>query len=123
MDLRVLENDISTPVDCGTVYRNGTVMQVWWKTDDGEISETWTGCTSVENAIEEYRDFVIRHLPKKRQSIRMDAADGSFYKGAMKEFAVDEKVSVKQIDEETYEFSWVGLSWNDIADVMNDSID
>jgi hypothetical protein len=115
-----MKNDITTPVDGGVVYRNGVVMQVWWGHGEGRVVETWTRCTSVENAIEEYRDFVIRFLPKVKQSIRMDAADGSFYKGWMKEFAVDEKVSVEQIDEDTYEFSWIGLSWNDIADIVND---
>lgn len=118
MDLRETEYDISTPVDGGRVYRNGVAMQVWW--DQGRVKETWSHCTSVQNAIEEYRDFVIRHLPIEKQSVLMDAADGSYYKGFMKEFAIDEAVSVKQIGEETYEFFWFGLSWNDIADILND---
>lgn len=56
----------------------------------------------------------------KKQTVRMDAADGSFYKGTIMEFAEGGKVSVKQVDEDLYEFSWVGPSWNEIADIMNE---
>jgi len=74
---------------------------------DGEVSDG-DGIYWIEK--EHPEDAII-------QSATFDAADGSYYKGTIVYYADDNDVTVEQIGEDEFRFTWYGLSLAEIQDL------